>query len=49
MWKDDNDRIMNILDNIEKKDKERFPIICPICGKRDGQRNIVPMRMERIR
>lgn len=36
MWKDDDDRIMNILDNIEKKDKERFPIICPICGKREG-------------
>ncbi|MDE5907128.1 MAG: hypothetical protein K2H52_00020 [Lachnospiraceae bacterium] len=35
MWKDD-DRIMNILDSVEIKEKKQFPVICPICGKREG-------------
>lgn len=36
MWKDNNDKIMEILNNIEEKDKECFPVVCPICGKREG-------------
>lgn len=36
MWKDNDDRIMNILDKVETRNKECFPVSCPICGKRDG-------------
>lgn len=36
MWKDNNDQIMDILNNIETKDNKCFPTICPICGKREG-------------
>lgn len=35
MWQEDDDRILNILDNFYNK-KIRFPVICPICGKREG-------------
>lgn len=34
MWIDDNDKIMNILDNVESKNLAHFPAICPICGKK---------------
>lgn len=33
MWYDDDDKIMNIQNNIEK---ECFPAECPVCGKRAG-------------
>lgn len=36
MWKDDDKRIMNILDNIEAKENKQFPVTCPICGKKEG-------------
>lgn len=36
MWKDDDDKIINILDSIEGEEKEQFPVLCPICGKREG-------------
>lgn len=36
MWQDDDDKIMNILDNIEPEEKKQFPVFCPICGKREG-------------
>lgn len=36
MWQDNNDKIMEILDNIETKDKKSFPAVCPICKKREG-------------
>ena len=36
MWIDNDDRIMEILDYIEKPSKECFPVTCPICGKREG-------------
>lgn len=36
MWKDDDKRIMNILDNIEVKENIQFPVTCPICGKKEG-------------
>lgn len=36
MWKDDDEQIMEILSNIEVKSKVRFPVICPVCGKREG-------------
>lgn len=36
MWKDDDDKIMDLVDNLDKKKKERFPLICPICRKREG-------------
>lgn len=35
MWRDDDDKILNILDDLYAE-KERFPVICPVCGKRDG-------------
>lgn len=35
MWKDD-DKIMNMLDNIEVKENKQFPVLCPICGKKEG-------------
>lgn len=35
MWQDNDDKIMDILDNIETRNK-CFPVICPICGKREG-------------
>ena len=36
MWIDNDDRIMEILDYIEKPSKECFPVTFPICGKREG-------------
>ena len=36
MWKDDDIRIMNILDSAEMNEKKQFPVFCPICGKREG-------------
>ena len=36
MWRDNNDKIMDILDNIETQNKELFPVVCPVCGKKDG-------------
>lgn len=35
MWREDNDKILNILDDFYVP-KKHFPVICPICGKRDG-------------
>lgn len=36
MWRDDDDRIMDILDIDIMGSKEYFPVICPVCGKREG-------------
>lgn len=36
MWQDNNDKILDILDAIDKKNKECFPVVCPICGRREG-------------
>lgn len=36
MWRDNDEQIMDILDNVETKNKECFPVVCPICGKKDG-------------
>lgn len=36
MWQDNDDKIMDILDNIEMKNKECFPVACSICGKKEG-------------
>lgn len=36
MWKDDDNKIMNILDSVEMVEKDQFPVICPICKERDG-------------
>lgn len=34
MWKDNDDKIMGILDSIETQNKGCFPVVCPICGER---------------
>lgn len=36
MWQDNDSKIMNILDKVETKSKEQFPVICPICGEKEG-------------
>ena len=36
MWRDGDDRIMDILDVIESENKESVPAVCPICGEREG-------------
>ncbi len=36
MWIDNNDKIMNILDNVESKKMDYFPVICPICGEKEA-------------
>ena len=36
MWQENDDRIMDILDNIEVKNKRQFPSVCPICGEKEG-------------
>lgn len=36
MWRDNNDKIMDILANIETQNKELFPVVCPVCGEKDG-------------
>ena len=36
MWKDNDDKIMGILDSIETQNKGCFPVVCPICGEKDG-------------
>lgn len=36
MWKDNNDKIMNILDNIVSPNLAYFPVICPICGEKEA-------------
>ena len=35
MWQDNNDKIMDILDNIEASKIKYFPVVCPICTKKD--------------
>ena len=34
MWKDNDDKIMGILDSIETQNKGCFPVVCPICGEK---------------
>ena len=36
MWYDEDDRIMKILENLDMEKPECFPVICPICGKKEG-------------
>ena len=36
VWLDNDDKIMDILDNIETENKGCFPVVCPICGKKEG-------------
>ena len=36
MWKDDDDRIMDMLDAIDGKDQKSLPFSCPICSKEEG-------------
>ena len=36
MLKDNDDKIMGILDSIETQNKGCFPVVCPICGEKDG-------------
>lgn len=36
MWRDDDVRIMDILDTVETQNKESVPAVCPICGEREG-------------
>lgn len=36
MWKDDNDKIMDILDDIELQKIKKFPTICPICREKQA-------------
>ena len=36
MWKDNDDKIMDILENIETLNRQDFPVVCPICGKKEG-------------
>ena len=35
MWKDNDDKIMDILENIETLNRQDFPVVCPICGGKD--------------
>ena len=35
MWSEDNDKILEILNCIYTSEAV-FPVICPVCGKRDG-------------
>lgn len=36
MWKDNDDKITDILDNIETLDRHDFPVACSICGEKEG-------------
>lgn len=36
MWKDGDDKIIDILDAIDGQDKKSLPLSCPICGKNEG-------------
>ena len=36
MWRDDDDRIMDILDTIGTEDRQSVPAVCPVCGKKEG-------------
>lgn len=36
MWKDNDDKIMDILDNIGTLNREAFPVVCPVCGEKEG-------------
>ena len=36
MWKDNDDKIMDILENIETLNRQDFPVVCPICGEKEG-------------
>ncbi len=36
MWRDDDDRIMDILDSIITKNRKCFPVFCPVCGRKEG-------------
>ena len=36
MWQDNNNKIIDILDNLEISNKECFPVVCPICKKKGG-------------
>ena len=35
MWQDD-DRIMDVLISDKMETKEYFPVVCPVCGKREA-------------
>ena len=35
MWDDSNDKIMEILDELESKECV-FPVYCPVCGEKGG-------------
>ena len=35
MWKENDDRILEILNIFSEKDS-RFPVICPVCGEKDA-------------
>ena len=35
MWDDSNDKIMEILDELESKECV-FPVYCPVCGEKEG-------------
>ena len=35
MWREDNDKILEILNYIYSSE-DTFPVFCPVCGKRDG-------------
>ena len=35
MWSEDNDKILEILNCIYTSEAV-FPVICPVCGKREG-------------
>ncbi|MCI9354559.1 MAG: hypothetical protein HFE58_07120 [Firmicutes bacterium] len=36
MWKDDNDKIMDLLYDIQTQNIKSFPAICPICGEKQA-------------
>ena len=36
MWIDDNDKIIDILKEEIIKSKEYFPVICPVCKRKQG-------------
>lgn len=35
MWKDDNDKIMELYDGLLSRNME-FPSVCPVCGEKEG-------------
>ena len=36
MWKSSDERIMDIIDKTGPGNEECFPVMCPICRKKDG-------------